>query len=159
MSYWKSFKSKSCTLDLAASSKDAVLEEIVELLVSSGALPGALRAQALAALLERERVGSTGVGTNVAIPHVKLKGLDTVVCSLAVHERGVEWAAIDGAPVHIVFTVLRPDRVSDKHDPSKHLEMMQWVARLSRDADFRRFALQVDTKAELLDLLEEKSGV
>jgi PTS system nitrogen regulatory IIA component len=159
MSFWKSFKSKSCTLDLAGGTKDAVLAEIVDLLVASNALPQALRSAALTALVERERMGSTGVGTNVAIPHVKLKGLDATVCSLAVHEHGVEWAAIDGAPVHIVFTVIRPERGSDKHDPTKHLEMMQWVARLSRDADFRRFALQVETKAELIDLLEEKSGV
>lgn len=159
MSTWKSFKPKSCTLDLEAPTKDLVLTEIVDLLVSSKSLPEELRESAVAALLERERTGSTGVGTNVAIPHVKLKGLDTVVCSLAVHERGVSWAAVDGAPVHIVFTVLRPDRPTDKHDPTKHLEMMQWIARLARDADFRRFALHVETKADLIDLLEEKSGV
>jgi mannitol/fructose-specific phosphotransferase system IIA component (Ntr-type) len=159
MSSWKSFKSKSCSVELSAPTKDAVLEEIVDLLVVSNALPQNLRAAAITTLVERERMGSTGVGTSVAIPHVKLKGLETVACSLAVHERGVEWAAIDGAPVHIVFTVLRPDRPTDKHDPQKHLEMMQWIARLSRDADFRRFALQVETKAELLALLEEKSSV
>ncbi|MDZ4771682.1 MAG: PTS sugar transporter subunit IIA [Planctomycetota bacterium] len=159
MSTWKSFKAKSCTVELGASTKEAVLAEIVDLLVASKTLPETLREGAVAALLDRERTGSTGVGTNVAIPHVKLKGLETVVCSLAVHERGVSWAAIDGAPVHIVFTVLRPDRPTDKHDPTKHLEMMQWIARLSRDADFRRFALQVETKAELIELLEEKSGV
>ena len=159
MTYWKSFKSKSCSLELCAPTKEEVLEEIVDLLVASNSLPTSLRASALSALLERERMGSTGVGTNVAIPHVKLKGLETAACSLAVHARGVEWAAIDGAPVHIVFTVLRPDRPTDKHDPEKHLGMMQWIARLSRDADFRRFAQRVTKKAELIELLEEKSGV
>lgn len=159
MSYWKSFKSKSCSLELRAPTKEEVLAEIVDLLVASSALPPALKASALAALVERERMGSTGVGTNVAIPHVKLKGLESAACSIAVHARGVEWAAIDGAPVHIVFTVLRPDRPTDKHDPEKHLEMMQWIARLSRDADFRRFALRVEKKSELIELLEEKSGV
>lgn len=159
MSYWKAFKSKSCSLELRAPTKEEVLAEIVDLLVASSALPPALKASALAALVERERMGSTGVGTNVAIPHVKLKGLESAACSIAVHARGVEWAAIDGAPVHIVFTVLRPDRPTDKHDPEKHLEMMQWIARLSRDADFRRFALRVEKKSELIELLEEKSGV
>lgn len=159
MSYWKAFKSKSCSLELRAPTKEEVLAEIVDLLVASSALPLALKASALAALVERERMGSTGVGTNVAIPHVKLKGLESAACSIAVHARGVEWAAIDGAPVHIVFTVLRPDRPTDKHDPEKHLEMMQWIARLSRDADFRRFALRVEKKSELIELLEEKSGV
>jgi mannitol/fructose-specific phosphotransferase system IIA component (Ntr-type) len=159
MEFWKHFKAKTCTLRLGASQKEAVLAEVVDGLVASGALSEDLRASAQAALLEREKTGSTGVGMNVAIPHVKLKGLDRVACSLSVHEDGVPWAAVDGAPVHIVFTVLRPERASDQHDPEKHLEMMKWIARLSRDADFRRFALKVKTKTELVDLLKEKSTV
>lgn len=159
MTYWKAFKSKSCTLSLAARTKEGVLEEVLDLLVASSALPTQLRGPAFSALIDRERMGSSGVGANVAIPHVKLKGLESAACSLCVHPRGVEWASIDGAPVHIVFLVLRPDRQTDKHDPTKHLEMMQWIARLSRDGDFRRFALAVGKKSELIDLLEEKSGV
>jgi mannitol/fructose-specific phosphotransferase system IIA component (Ntr-type) len=159
MNSWKSFKSKSCSVDLAAPTKDAVLEEIVDLLVVSNALPQNLRAAAITTLVERERMGSTGVGTSVAIPHVKLKGLDRVACSLSVHKTGVEWAAVDGAPVQLVFTILRPEKTTEAHDPEKHLEMMKWIARLARDADFRRFALRVKTKTELIDLLREKSTV
>jgi mannitol/fructose-specific phosphotransferase system IIA component (Ntr-type) len=159
MEFWKHFKAKTCTLRLGANEKEGVLTEVIDVLVASGALPEELRAGAQVALLEREKAGSTGVGMNVAIPHVKLKGLDRVACSLSVHEEGVAWAAVDGAPVHIVFTVLRPERASDQHDPEKHLEMMKWIARLSRDADFRRFALKVKTKSELVDLLKEKSTV
>jgi mannitol/fructose-specific phosphotransferase system IIA component (Ntr-type) len=159
MNFWKQFKAKSCSLDLSAGTKPAVLAEVVETLVASDALPAELRAAALDALMERERAGSTGVGMNVAIPHVKLKGLERAACSLSVHAAGVEWQAVDGAPVHILFAVLRPEKAGDQHDPEKHLEMMRWIARLSRDADFRRFALRVKTKAELIDLLKEKSAV
>lgn len=159
MEFWKHFKPKTCTLDLCGATKDAVLEEVLDALVASKSLDADLRAEALNALLEREKTGSTGVGTSVAIPHVKVKGLDRAVCSLSVHPAGVAWAAVDGAPVHIVFTVLRPEKASDQHDPEKHLEMMRWIARLSRDADFRRFALKVKTKTELVDLLKEKSTV
>lgn len=159
MIFWKQFKPKSCRLDLSASTKEGVLAEVVDVLVQSDALPAALRASAVAALLERELTGSTGVGMNVAIPHIKVKGLERVACSLAVHPEGVEWAAVDGAVVQIVFTVLRPEKPTQDHDPEKHLEMMRWVARLARDADFRRFALRVKTRTELLDLLKEKSTV
>ena len=96
---------------------------------------------------------------SVAIPHVKLVGLDRAACSLSVHVAGLEWQAVDGAPVHLLFTVLRPDKASTLHDPDKHLEMMRWISRLSRDADFRRFAARVKTKSELVDLLKEKSAV
>jgi mannitol/fructose-specific phosphotransferase system IIA component (Ntr-type) len=159
MNFWKQFKPKTCTLRLQGDTKDAVLTEVVEALVAAEALTEDMRAAALAALLERERTGSTGVGAGVAIPHVKLAGLDRVACSLSVHADGVEWAAIDGAPVNLVFTVLRPEKASAEHDPEKHLEMMRWISRLSRDADFRRFALNVKTKTELVDLLKEKSAV
>jgi mannitol/fructose-specific phosphotransferase system IIA component (Ntr-type) len=159
MEFWKQFKPKLCSVDLCGATKDATLAEIVELLAKGGGLSAAARAGALRALLERERLGSTGVGLHVAVPHVKLRGLDRALCSLAVHRAGVEWQALDGAPVHVVFTVLRPEQPSDSHDPERHLELMRWIARLARDGDFRRFAQQVRTKTELLGLLEEKSAV
>ena len=99
------------------------------------------------------------MGVNVAIPHVKLKGLERAAVSLAVHKEGLEWKALDGEPVHLFFTVLRPERAGELHDPERHLDMMKWVARLARDADFRRFAVNAKTKKELVDLLKEKSGV
>jgi nitrogen PTS system EIIA component len=157
--FWKLFKPKGCNLRLASTTKDATLREIVTTLIEGDVLEAAHEAEAVRALLEREKLGSTGVGMNVAIPHVKLKGLDRVACGISVSEAGVPWQAVDAAPVHIFFTVLRPEKGGEHHDPERHLEMMKWIARLSRDADFRRFAVRVKTKTELVDLLREKSNV
>lgn len=159
MEFWKLFKTKHCTTKLLAPTKDGVLAEITDLLVDGGGLDPSLRAETLKALLEREKLGSTGVGSHVAVPHVKVRGLDRAVCSLAIHPDGLAWAAVDSLPVHVVFTVLRPEKGGDAHDPERHLDMMRWIARLSRDADFRRFAIRVKTKTELTDLLKEKSAV
>lgn len=159
MTFWKHFKAKSCSMQLGGTTKEEVLESAVRALVEGGSLAPELESEALAALLARERTGSTGVGMNVAIPHVRLAGLDRVACGVCLHPAGVEWAAVDGLPVQIFFVVLRPDRAGDHHDPEKHLEMMRWIARLARDGDFRRFVLRVKTKAELVDLLKEKSAV
>ena len=159
MNFWKQFKPKSCSVRMKASTKDEALAELVDNLIQSDVLPATSREDALAALLEREKLGSTGVGAGVAIPHVKLRGIERVACSLAVHAEGLPWQAIDGAPVHILFVVLRPDKAGVEHDPERHLEMMRWVSRLARDADFRRFALRVKTKTELVDLLKEMSAV
>src|SRR2546428_548481 len=95
--FWKQFKSKSCTLRLKSKTKDDTLAEIVATLVESEALSPDLAPAALVALREREKIGSTGVGANVAIPHVKLRGLERATCNLCVHPDGVEWQAIDGA--------------------------------------------------------------
>ena len=96
---------------------------------------------------------------NVAIPHVKLAGLDKVAASLSVHTTGVEWAAVDGELVNIFFAILRPEEANDQHDPERHLDMMRWIARLARDSDFRSFAMQAHTKRELVDLLKEMANV
>ena len=159
MNFWKHFKPKACSVQLKSKSKDEALGEVVKNMILAEVIPADLEAGAVQALLERERLASTGVGMNVAIPHVKLKGLERVACSVSIHASGLEWSAIDGAPVQIVFTVLRPEKGGEHHDPERHLEMMRWISRLSRDSDFRRFALAVKTKSELVDLLKEKSAV
>ena len=159
MNYWKLFKPKSCSVRLKAGTKEAALVEVVANMVEAEVLPADLRADAVEALLARERTASTGVGMNVAIPHVKLAGIERAACSLSVHAGGLAWQAVDGAPVHLLFTVLRPDKAGVGHDPERHLDMMRWIARLSRDADFRRFATRVKTKTELVDLLKEMSAV
>ena len=121
-------------------------------IIEGGSLAESLRAASLEALLQRELLASTGVGKNVAIPHVKLDGLKQVAASLTVLAEGVEWAAVDGEPVQVLFTVIRPARSGEFHDPDRHLEMMRWIARLGRDQDFRRFALQARTRTQLVDL-------
>lgn len=156
---WKLFKPKACILKLKGEDHDTVFQEIVETLVKAGQLDEAHAASGVEALQARERLASTGVGMGVAIPHVKLEGLDRAVCSLSIHPQGVDWRAIDGAPVQIFFTVLRPAVSTDEHDPERHLEMMRWISRLGRHDDFRRFAVAAKNRTELVELLREMSAV
>ena len=157
--FWKLFKAKCCSISLKAIDQEGAFQELVDNLTSGGGLPEALRESAVKALVEREQLASTGLGVNVAIPHVKLKGLERAAVSLSVHKGGLDWKALDGEPVRLFFTVLRPERAGELHDPERHLGMMKWIARLARDGDFRRFAIGASTKKELVDLLKEKAGV
>jgi mannitol/fructose-specific phosphotransferase system IIA component (Ntr-type) len=159
MTFWKLFKAKSCSLSLSGTTKDEVLNELVDALIAGGSLSESLRDDVLAALRAREGLATTGVGQNVAIPHVQVAGLERAVASLSVHPEGVEWGALVGAPVHVFFTVLRPAERSAQHDPAVHLEMMRWISRLGRERDFRAFALQATTRTQLVDLLKEMAGV
>jgi mannitol/fructose-specific phosphotransferase system IIA component (Ntr-type) len=159
MTHWKLFKAKACSTALCGANKEDVLREIVKNLVAAGAIDEALSTKAFNALVERERVATTGVGQNVAIPHVKLPGLTQTAAALSVHAAGVEWGSVDDEAVHVVFSVLRPDKPGDKHDPEQHLEMMRWISRLARTSDFRRFCLQAKSKSELVDLLREMASV
>ena len=159
MNHWKHFKPKACSVHLKASTKDEALVEVVRNMVLAHVLPAGLESSAEKALLERERTASTGVGMSVAIPHVKIDGLERAICTLSVHREGIAWEALDGAPVHLLFTVLRPDKQGAHHDPERHLDLMRWIARLGRAGDFRRFAVRVKTKTELVELLREMSTV
>lgn len=158
MDWHKRFKSKACLLKLKATSKEEALIELADHLVSGKILPKKLEDAAKKALADREELASTGVGMNVAIPHVAVEGLDEAIFSLSLAPDGLDWQAVDGEPVQIVFLVLRPEDDAEGHDPEEHIEVMRWVAGLARDADFRGFALQARTKAELLGLLKEMAA-
>ncbi len=157
--FWKLFRPSACVIRLKAIDQEEIFQEIVSTMVKAEQLSADLEASALRALGERERMASTGVGMGVAIPHVRLDGLERVAVSFSTHGDGVDWRAIDGAPVQLFFTVLRPAEASAQHDPDKHLEMMRWISRLSRHEDFRRFALGAKNRTELVDLLREMSSV
>lgn len=156
--FWKLFKPAACSLELTGSTRELVFAELVDNFVKAKSLDEALAVPARRALTEREALASTGVGQNVAIPHVKLAGLEEPIFSLSLHPRGLEWASLDGQAVMILFTVLRPERAGPRYNPERHLDMMRWISQLSRDADFRRFALGVTTKKALVDLLREMSA-
>ncbi len=158
MDWYKRFKSKACILKMKAESKEEALDEVAAQILSSGLVNAELGESIRKALHDREALASTGVGMNVAIPHVKVEGLTEAVCSLAVCKEGLEWRAVDGAPVNILFTVIRPDGPTEEHDPEDHLEMMRWIAKLARDTDFRAFAMQAKTKPQLVGLLKEMSS-
>ncbi len=159
MNWWKLFKPKACSVGLKASDKAAALTELVQNMTSGGVLDKDLEAQALQALQAREELASTGIGMGVAVPHVKLPGIDRVVCTLSVHKEGLDWSAIDGEPVFVFFVVLRPESAGEHHDPEAHLEMMRWITKLAREPDFRSFAQAARTKTELVNLLKEMSAV
>ena len=156
--YWKLFKPSACNVKLKASMQTETFTEIVETLVKAKALSQDLRDAAIEALVQREELASTGIGQNVAIPHVKIEGLEEAVVSLSIHHGGLDWNSLDGLPVQILFTVLRPAAAGPKHDPDRHLEMMRWISSIGQEPDFRRFALAVGTRKELVDLLKEISA-
>ncbi|MEW6741177.1 MAG: PTS sugar transporter subunit IIA [Planctomycetota bacterium] len=147
------FKEGSVVPRIRATDKQAALEELVDAMVNSAALPAAKRGAVLKALLAREQLGSTGVGGGVAIPHVKLEGLSRSSAALGISSDGLDYAAIDGEPVHIVFMVVSPAEKAQEH-----LAVLQWISKLARHRDFVRFMRRSSTVAEVLDLLAEMGG-
>lgn len=157
--FWKLFKAKASSLKLKSPEPEGLFEELADLMVASEQVTEADRPAAIAALAERERLASTGVGQNIAIQNVQLAGLERVAVGISIHPEGIHWRAIDGEPVHIFVTVMRPPAGTPEHDPEQHIEMMRWLARLARHEDFRRFAIAAGTRTELVQLLKEMADV
>ncbi|MDQ6950765.1 MAG: PTS sugar transporter subunit IIA [Mariprofundales bacterium] len=111
-------------LESETSSKRAALNQLAERLTSLD--PD----QIMNLVMARERLGSTGIGHGVALPHGRMPGLSEPIIALLRHHQGVDFDAIDGQPVHIVILLLVPD-----DDDKGHLELLAQLARrLQSDA-------------------------
>ncbi|MCK7551507.1 MULTISPECIES: PTS IIA-like nitrogen regulatory protein PtsN [Marinobacter] len=114
---------------VAASSKKRVLEFIAELVNQQDATLS--ETQIFNNLISRERLGSTGIGEGIAIPHCRLEGLDRVIGVLLTLEDGVSFDAIDNQPVDLVFALIVP-----KEATSEHLELLSQLAEKFNDRNF-----------------------
>ena len=139
--------------ELRANAKDAALKELLAAAVATGAIPAASVKALGKRLTEREAIGSTGLGNGVAVPHVKGDDVQHVTLVLARRPAGIEWQAIDGRPVSIMFLLVSPNS-----DPEQHLQCLRWIAGLVRNADFRRFLLDAPDERAMRDLLIEMGG-
>jgi PTS system nitrogen regulatory IIA component len=101
-----------------------------------------------AALAEREKLGSTGVGDGVAIPHARVAGLGALAASFGRARAGVDFRAIDGRPVRLFVALLAPDQSA-----GQHLQALARVSRLLKSAAFREAALAAPDAAALRQLL------
>jgi nitrogen PTS system EIIA component len=101
-------------------------------------------------LLERERLGCTGLGGGIAIPHCKLKEIDELVLSVASFPRGVDFLAPDGIPVTLVFLILSP-----AHAPALHLQALARISRLLRGPGVAESLKSASTSEELVAALRE----
>ncbi|MDF1561610.1 MAG: PTS sugar transporter subunit IIA [Deltaproteobacteria bacterium] len=123
--------------DLQAGAKDAVLRQIVAALAEKHAdLDGEA---ALQSLLEREQLGSTGVGEGVAIPHAKID-VPEVLAALARCPEGVDFEAVDGERVKLFFVLLTP-----RGEPALHLKALARVSRILGGAELRAELLGCET--------------
>ena len=136
--------------DLKADTARGAIEEMVDSLVKTKAVTPAAADKVVKAILAREKKGTTGFGNGVAIPHAKHEGIKGVLGTLGRSANGVEFAALDGQPVHLFFLL-----ISNPVKPEDHLKAMEHIFRSIKNDNLRRFMCQATTREELLDLLRE----
>lgn len=135
--------------DLVGADRDAVLEEMVGRIAS--ARPEVYVGTALRVLVERERLGSTGVGEGLAIPHARLPALSSAVACFARSRSGVAFGAIDGQPSDLFLALLAP-----AGHAGLHLKALARASRLFKDPDLRATLRAADDAAALWAAIQAK---
>ncbi|MFT3786985.1 MAG: PTS sugar transporter subunit IIA [Tepidisphaeraceae bacterium] len=143
-------QTEAVIVSLNATDRDGVIQEMVDELAASGAIDPADVADLVAALVKRERTGTTGFGKGVAVPHAKHPKVSKLIGTVALSKNGVDFNALDHKPVFSVFMVLSPAGQDQLH----HQAMEVIFRNLNKDM-YRRFLRQADTKEKLIELLDE----
>lgn len=135
---------------MTATDRDEVICELMDALVAAKTIPRTLRDELIKMILDRENCGSTGFGKGVAVPHVKHQKIKKMSAAIGVSQSGVDFNALDKAPVYSVILLLSPE-----NKPDEHLQAMENIfSNLQKDT-FRRFLRQASTCQEVQDLIQE----
>ena len=137
--------------DLAASDKAGVLGELSAGLAK--AYPALAAARLTETLLEREKLGSTGIGEGVAIPHGKLPGIPGLIAAFARSNKGVDFASIDGKPTYLFFVLFAPE-----NSAGLHLKALARISRLFKQPQFRQSIQSADGAAAIFRLISEEDA-
>jgi mannitol/fructose-specific phosphotransferase system IIA component (Ntr-type) len=136
--------------ELQATDRNGVIREMVGALAPCIDLSEEEAALVSKAVIQRENQGSTGFGKGVAVPHVKHSAVKRIAATIARSSTGVDFAALDRAPVYIVVLLLSPP-----DNPDQHLASMENIFRHLQRDNFRRFLRQASSKEEIVELIQE----
>ncbi len=135
--------------DLKSRTKKEVLVELADVFLRDDT--DIDRSAVIEVLLEREKLGSTGIGDGIAIPHGKLAGLEKLVVSFGRSVAGVDFDSMDGGPVHIFFLLLAPE-----NSAGLHLKALARISRMLKDVSFRESLIKAETSEDIYNLIVEK---
>ncbi|HEV3167410.1 MAG TPA: PTS sugar transporter subunit IIA [Isosphaeraceae bacterium] len=137
-------------VELQATSKEEAIREIVRSLHQAGRLAENDLDSVARAILSREELGSTGIGQGVAVPHTRHPTVDRLIGTVAISRRGVDFAALDGEPVDILFLLVSPP-----NQPGDHLRALENISRHLKNESFVNFLRHAKTREHVVELLDE----
>ncbi len=136
-------------LELRGSSKQKIIENLLDILVKTGKVKD--RAVALEALLEREAKMSTGIQQGIAIPHGKTDAVDELLACVGIKKDGVDFQALDGIPSKIFIMTLSP---LTRTGP--HVQFLAEISRVLTNEDMRNKLINAGTEEELISLIVQR---
>ncbi len=139
--------------DIRGKTKKEIITELVETLANARLIEDI--EAVVNVVMEREKLGSTGIGNGVAIPHGKLKNISNIMCAFGRSVNGVDFDAVDRAPVHIFFLVLAPE-----DSASLHLKVLSRITKILRDQSLRKKVIKLSNRHDIyMSILEEDEKI
>lgn len=135
--------------NLSASTKDEVIQELAGIVGKYCEEIAPIELTKI--LLEREALGSTGIGEGVAIPHGKYPGIKYLAGALGRSKDGVDFQSMDGQPAHLFFLLVAPE-----NSAGLHLKALARIARLLKTERFRKKIMEAGSQEEMVEVLREE---
>ena len=134
--------------DLKSRDKKSVLEELVAPVAD---IINISHEELVRVLMDRERLGSTGIGDGIGIPHGKLKGIDSLVIGFGMSKNGVDFESIDNRPTHLFFLIITPEEST-----GLHLKLLAQISKLLKNESFREKLMNAADKNEIFNIIKEE---
>lgn len=134
-------------LDVAT--RDEAIRTLVEKVHQAGKLQD--KYSFYEAIIDREKIVSTGIGMGAAIPHAKLSSYDNFFIAVGILKKGLDWNSLDGSPVRVIFLIGGPD---DKQ--TEYLQILSKLTQMIKDDQIRKKLLTLNTPDELIEILTTK---
>ena len=137
----------SIIYDLNSTDKKGIVEDLAASLVKATKIK---KEKLIKVLMEREKLGSTGIGGGIGIPHGKLKDLDSVAIAFGLSKKGADFESMDGRPAYIFFLLIAPE-----DSTGLHLKVLARISRILKNDIFKEKLMNAKSKDEIFSIIKE----
>ncbi|HHF97862.1 PTS sugar transporter subunit IIA [Candidatus Aerophobetes bacterium] len=141
---------KDCiNLNLKSKKKKDTIRELVDLIYKAGKIKDPQKVEK--ELIEREKIGTTGIGGGIAVPHIMTKEISGTVMAFGRKKEGLDFDAIDGEPVKLIFLLIGP-----KGEEATHLRLLCRLSRFLHDTQFKKALTEAKREEDVIEAFKKK---
>ncbi len=139
---------RAILVDLKSADKKGVLDELVDPIAS---IAGLDHDELVGVLMDRERLGSTGIGGGIGIPHGKVKELESLALGFGLSRKGVDFESMDNRPTHIFFLLITPE-----NSTGLHLKLLARISKILKNDPFKEKLMNAKDREEIIHIIQEE---
>ena len=140
---------KAINTNIESKDKKGAINELIEMLVKEKKVKDI--SKAVQSVMDREKIGTTGVGQGIAIPHSRTDAVSELIGAFGISKKGIDFESLDGEPVNLIFLILSPPDTG-----GQHLRALARISRLFKDKFFRQALIDATTVEEAIRIIEQE---